>query len=185
MSWTARSGRAGQAARKLVITDSQAFARPSGGDTPEDMPLTSFSILMARYKGILADGRAGRRRAGQASGRGHAFSSAEGCTHHRQCEDIGTVKLPELAAAVHRRRPATIDFTSGGEFPEDLSPYALVIHCGGCMLNEREMQSPHRVTAADCSACPSPTTASPSPQMHGILARSLGPFPHLAALLTP
>ena len=121
----------------LVITDSQAF-REVSGIVPEDIPLTSFSILMARYKGFLDTAVAGSAAVDRLRGRGPVLM-AEGCTHHRQCNDIGTVKLPRWLRA-HTGRDTVIETCSGREFPEDLTPYRLVIHCGGCMLTERVVQ---------------------------------------------
>ena len=122
---------------KLVITDSQAFQTVSAA-TPEEIPLTSFSILFARYKGSLETAVRGAA-ALSALQDGDRILIAEGCTHHKQCDDIGSVKLPRWINQFTGKMPA-YDFTNGREFPEDLSPYRLVVHCGGCMLNEREMQ---------------------------------------------
>ena len=165
---------------KLVITDSQAF-QAVNRDTPEDILLTSFSILFARYKGNLAEAVRGAAMLDKLQN-GDSVLISEGCTHHRQCGDIGTEKLPNW---LKQYTGCDLDyhFTSGREFPQDLSPYALVIHCGGCMLNEREMQSRIR-HSLDCHV-PITNYGIAIAQMHGILARSLGPFPHLAALLTP
>lgn len=157
----------------LVITDSQAFGRVSK-DTPEDILLTSFSILFARYKGDLAtlvDGASALDRLKD----GDTVLISEGCTHHRQCGDIGTVKLPNWLKKHTAGKNISYEFTSGTEFPEDLSKYALVIHCGGCMLNEREMKSRIR----HCGDCGVPVTnyGTAIAHMHGILKRSLEPFP--------
>lgn len=122
---------------RLVITDSQVFKQVSK-DTPEDTPLTSFSILMARRKGFLRVATEGVLALNQIKD-GDRILIAEGCTHHRQCEDIGTVKLPNWIRGFAKAEPE-FQFCSGTEFPEDLSAYKLVIHCGGCMLNEREMR---------------------------------------------
>ena len=122
---------------KVVITDSQAFAMVSK-IVPEDVPLTSFSILMARYKGFLETAYRGVHAIDELSD-GDTVLIAEGCTHHRQCGDIGTVKIPRWLAA-HTGKKIEIKTCSGSEFPEDLTPYAAVIHCGGCMLSEREVQ---------------------------------------------
>lgn len=122
---------------KLVITDSQVFGKVNQ-IVPESVPLTSFSILMARYKGdlpLLAEGAAAVEQLGD----GDKVLICEGCTHHRQCEDIGTVKLPNLIRR-HTKAEPEFSFTSGTEFPTDLSSYRLVVHCGGCMLNRREMR---------------------------------------------
>ena len=157
---------------RMVITDSQAFAQVDR-DTPKDIPLTSFSILMARYKGFLEDAVRGVAAIDRLQD-GDRVLIAEGCTHHRQCEDIGTVKLPRWITE-YTGKQVNFAFTSGGEFPQDLSPYALVVHCGGCMLNEREMQSRGKKAAA----CGVPFTnyGIAIAQLHGILRRSLEPFP--------
>ena len=156
---------------RLVVTDSQAFERASAL-VPETVPLTSFSILFARYKGQL-DALAAGARALAALQDGDRVLISEGCTHHRQCNDIGTVKLPGWVRAYTGRQP-TFSFTSGGEFPEDLSGYALVIHCGGCMLNEAAMQ--HRISVAEAAGVPIVNYGVAIAQMHGVLARSLAPF---------
>ena len=122
---------------KVVITDSQAFAAVSK-IVPEDVPLTSFSILMARYKGFLETAYRGVHAIDELC-EGDTVLIAEGCTHHRQCGDIGTVKIPRWLAA-HTGKKINIKTCSGTEFPEDLTPYSAVIHCGGCMLSEREVQ---------------------------------------------
>ena len=122
---------------KLVVTDSQAFGAVKDL-VPESIPLTSFSILFARYKGILETAVDGVRHIADLRD-GDTVLISEGCTHHRQCEDIGTVKLPRWLGEMTGRE-LIFAFTSGREFPEDLSPYALIVHCGGCMLNEREMR---------------------------------------------
>lgn len=163
---------------KLVITDSQAFGRVSK-DTPEDILLTSFSILFARYKGnlrIVVEGATQLNRLQD----GDTVLISEGCTHHRQCGDIGTVKLPNWIKS-YTKKDIRFDFTSGSEFPEDLSKYALIIHCGGCMLNEREMQYRLR-HAADCGV-PITNYGIAIAQIHGILKRSLMPFPEILQLL--
>ena len=120
----------------LVITDSQAFGKVSA-DTPDDIRLTSFSILMARHKGLLESAVRGVTAIDRLKD-GDTVLIAEGCTHHRQCEDIGTVKIPRWLKS-YTNRDIHIETASGRDFPEDLSPYALVIHCGGCMLNAREV----------------------------------------------
>ena len=120
----------------LVVTDSQAFAVVRD-IVPQDIPLTSFSILMARYKGFLRTAAAGVA-AVESLHDGDCVLMAEGCTHHRQCNDIGTVKIPRWLRA-HTGADLTIETCSGREFPEDLSPYALVVHCGGCMITERDV----------------------------------------------
>lgn len=156
---------------RLVITDSQAFGRVSK-DTPRELLLTSFSILFARYKGDLATLVGGADALDHLSD-GDTILISEGCTHHRQCGDIGTVKLPNWIKK-HTGKQLQFAFTSGTEFPEDLSAYALVIHCGGCMLNEREMKSRIR----QCQDCGVPITnyGTAIAHMHGILKRSLEVF---------
>ncbi len=161
-------------APKMVITDSQAFGRVSR-DVPRDIPLTSFSILMARYKGDLAEAVRGAAKLDDLQD-GDVVLISEGCTHHRQCEDIGTVKMPNWIRK-HTGKEITFEFTSGGEFPEDLSKYALVVHCGGCMLNEREMKSRIR-HSLDCDV-PITNYGIAIAHMHGILARSIEPFPDI------
>lgn len=160
---------------KMVITDSQAFGRVSH-DVPRDIPLTSFSILMARYKGDLAEAVRGAAKLDDLQD-GDIVLISEGCTHHRQCEDIGTVKMPNWIRK-HTGKEITFEFTSGGEFPEDLSKYALVVHCGGCMLNEREMKSRIR-HSLDCDV-PITNYGIAIAHMHGILTRSIEPFPDIA-----
>ncbi|MBQ9718127.1 MAG: [Clostridia bacterium] len=159
---------------KMVITDSQAFGRVSR-DVPRNIPLTSFSILMARYKGDLAEAVRGAAKLDDLQD-GDVVLISEGCTHHRQCEDIGTVKMPNWIRK-HTGKEITFEFTSGGEFPEDLSKYALVVHCGGCMLNEREMKSRIR-HSLDCDV-PITNYGIAIAHMHGILARSIEPFPDI------
>jgi len=159
---------------KMVITDSQAFGRVSR-DVPRGVPLTSFSILMARYKGDLAEAVRGAAKLDGLRD-GDTVLISEGCTHHRQCEDIGTVKMPNWIRK-HTGKEITFEFTSGGEFPEDLSKYALVVHCGGCMLNEREMKSRIR-HSLDCGV-PITNYGIAIAHMHGILARSVEPFPDI------
>ncbi len=156
---------------RLVITDSQAFGKVSPL-VPSTIPLTSFSILFARYKGQLATLAAGAKALSQLKDGDHVLIS-EGCTHHRQCNDIGTVKIPGW---VRNYTKKTLDFafTSGSEFPEDLSGYDLVIHCGGCMLNEAAMQ--HRIAVANAAGVPMVNYGVAIAQMHGILQRSLEPF---------
>lgn len=163
---------------RLVITDSQAFGVVSK-IVPESVMLTSFSILFARYKGDLATVIGGAAMLDRLQD-GDKVLISEGCTHHRQCQDIGTVKLPGW---INGYTGKTLDysFTSGTEFPDDLSKYALVVHCGGCMLNEREMKS----RLAHCTEQGVPVTnyGIAIAQMHGILKRSLTPFPDLLGLL--
>ena len=162
----------------LVITDSQAFGKVSK-DVPDDIRLTSFSILFARYKGDLAKAVQGAAMLDKLQD-GDTVLISEGCTHHRQCEDIGTVKLPNWVKN-HTGKRLNFEFTSGGEFPEDLSKYALIIHCGGCMLNEREMKS--RVRRASDSGVPITNYGIAIAHMHGILRRSLAPFPEILSEL--
>lgn len=163
---------------KLVITDSQAFGKLNK-IVPKEIPLTSFSILFARYKGDLKTVVQG---AAALSGLkdGDRVLISEGCTHHRQCGDIGTVKLPNWVKQYTGKQLA-FDFTSGGEFPKDLSPYALVIHCGGCMLNEREMQS--RLSYAGQCGVPMTNYGTAIAQVHGILRRSVELFADVAKKL--
>ena len=153
---------------KLVITDSQVFKQVSKA-TPDNIPLTSFSILMARKKGFLKIASEGVR-ALDAIGNGDKILIAEGCTHHRQCEDIGTVKLPAWIQKYTQAEPEFV-FCSGTEFPEDLSAYKLVIHCGGCMLNEREMQ--YRMQLAKEQKIPFTNYGIAIAHMNQILERSL------------
>lgn len=157
---------------RLVITDSQAFGRVSR-DVPADIPLTSFSILFARYKGELAELIKGAAVLSELRD-GDRVLISEGCTHHRQCGDIGTVKLPRWLEEFTNARPE-FSFTSGGEFPEDLSGFALVVHCGGCMLNEKEMR--RRAEAARNAGVPLVNYGIAIAHIHGILRRSLELFP--------
>jgi len=162
----------------LVITDSQAFEQVSK-DTPLDIPLTSFSILMARFKGQLADAVRGVTALNRLRD-GDTVLISEGCTHHRQCTDIGTVKMPRWLAEFTGKK-LNIVTSSGGEFPEDLSPYAMVIHCGGCMLNEREMR--YRMKCAVDQGIPMTNYGIAIAYMKGILARSVEILPEVHALL--
>lgn len=155
----------------LVITDSQAFGAVSK-IVPPHIPLTSFSILFARYKGnlnILANGAMELDFLKD----GDKVLISEGCTHHRQCNDIGTVKLPGWIKK-HSGKELVFEFTSGGEFPEELSGYALIVHCGGCMLNEREMQ--YRLRQAADAGVPITNYGMAIAYMNGILKRSLEPL---------
>lgn len=161
---------------KLVVTDSQAFAQVAA-IVDADVPLTSFSILMARYKGSLHDYLAGARTIAALRDDDRVLIS-EGCTHHRQCEDIGTVKMPRWIRAACGAEPA-FDFTSGGTFPDDVTPYALVVHCGGCMLNDREMA--HRVESCRRDGVPIVNYGMAIAQMNGILPRVLVPFSRTSA----
>ena len=159
---------------RLVITDSQAFGQVSRA-VPEDIELTSFSILFARYKGQLEQMVRGAAALDHLKD-GDTVLISEGCTHHRQCGDIGTEKLPRWLAR-YTGKALNLRFTSGTEFPEDLSGISLVIHCGGCMLNEREMQS--RLASCLRQGVPVTNYGTAIAQMHGILRRSLSPFPEL------
>ena len=163
---------------RLVITDSQAFGRVSK-ETPGDILLTSFSILMARYKGFLDTAVKGAAKLERLKD-GDRILVAEGCTHHRQCEDIGTVKLPGWLRK-YTGKELVFESSSGRSFPEDLSPYALVLHCGGCMLNEREML--YRMKCAEDQGVAFTNYGIAIAQVHGILKRSLSLFPELAAML--
>ena len=163
---------------RMVITDSQAFGEVSKL-VPPDVPLTSFSILFVRYKGDLVAAAKGAAMLDRLQD-GDKVLISEGCTHHRQCGDIGTVKLPRMVKK-HTGKDITFDFTSGGTFPDDLSGYALVIHCGACMLNEREMRS--RAARADNAAVPMTNYGIALAHMNGILRRSLAPFPDALAAL--
>ncbi len=156
---------------RLVITDSQIFGRVSK-EVPADIQLTSFSILMARYKGDLEPNVKGARALEQLQD-GDTVLISEGCTHHRQCEDIGTVKLPRWIRE-HTGKDLQFAFTSGTEFPLDLSPYKLIVHCGGCMLNEREMK--YRLKCAEDQGIPMTNYGICIAYINGILERSLVPF---------
>jgi [FeFe] hydrogenase H-cluster maturation GTPase HydF len=159
---------------KIVITDSQVFARVAAV-TPDDVFLTSFSILFARFKGNLAAAVEGARALDELSD-GDAILIAEGCTHHRQCDDIGTVKLPRWIRE-YTKKDFNFVFTSGTEFPPDLSRFKLIIHCGACMLNEREMR--HRQKVAGLQAVPMTNYGVIISHMQGILSRSIRVFPSL------
>jgi len=155
----------------LVITDSQAFAEVAKA-TPAEIPLTSFSILFARYRGdlgIMTDGVCSLDTLKD----GDTVLIAEGCTHHRQCDDIGTVKLPRMLKK-HTGKNIRFEFVSGTEFPEDLTPYKTVIHCGGCMLNPREVQA--RLQEAKNRQVPITNYGIAIAHMKGILNRSLAPL---------
>ena len=153
---------------KLVITDSQVFKRVAE-DTPEDIPLTSFSILMARYKGVLEAATAGAAALDTIKD-GDKILISEACTHHRQCDDIATIKLPKLIAK-HTSSSPVYEFSSGGEFPDDLSGFKLIIHCGGCMVNSKEMQYRNQ-SAADANV-PITNFGVAISHMNGILDRCL------------
>ena len=163
---------------RLVITDSQAFGRVAK-DVPDDIPLTSFSILFARYKGDLPSLVRGAVALSTLKD-GDKVVIAEGCTHHRQCGDIGSVKIPRWVEQFSGAKPI-YTFTSGGEFPHDLSDYKLIIHCGGCMLNEKEMA--HRMEIAERAGVPMVNYGVAIAHIHGILKKSLAPFPDVAAML--
>lgn len=163
---------------KLVITDSQAFGKVSA-ETPEDILLTSFSILFARYKGTLETAVRGAKALDSIKD-GDKILISEGCTHHRQCGDIGTVKLPSWVKK-HTGKDVAFEFTSGTEFPDDLSGYAAVIHCGGCMLNEREMK--YRYACAEEQGVPITNYGIAIAHMHGILKRSVEPFEEIRKIL--
>ncbi len=155
----------------LVITDSQAFEQVAN-IVPEDIPLTSFSILFARYKGSLRSVVDGARTLDLLEN-GDTILISEGCTHHRQCEDIGTVKLPNWIRK-HTGKELNFEFTSGTEFPLDLQKYRLIIHCGGCTLNEREMR--YRQKCAEDAAVPMTNYGTAIAYMKGILERSIAVF---------
>ena len=163
---------------KLVVTDSQAFARVSKA-VPENITLTSFSILFARYKGELETQLKGIAALSSIED-GDRILIAEGCTHHRQCGDIGTCKMPEWIRNYTGKKPV-FEFTSGTEFPDDVSSYKMVIHCGGCMLNEREMK--YRIACCQDQGVPITNYGILIAQVTGILKRSLGPFPEMQKLI--
>ena len=158
----------------LVITDSQVFAKVSA-DTPRDIPLTSFSILFARYKGNLTTVVNGARTLDTLED-GDTILISEGCTHHRQCDDIGTVKLPRWIQN-HTGKHLNFEFTSGTEFPLELGKYKLIVHCGGCTLNEREMK--YRIKCAEDAGIPMTNYGTAIAYMQGILERSIEIFPFL------
>lgn len=162
----------------MVITDSQVFAQVNAM-TPADIPLTSFSILMARYKGFLSDAVRGISAIETLHNKDKVLI-CEGCTHHRQCEDIGTVKIPRWLQQ-HTGKELELIHTSGKDFPEDLSPYRLVIHCGGCMLNEREIA--YRQKCAADAEVPFTNYGIAIAYMTGILKRSIEIFPALHELI--
>ena len=162
----------------LVITDSQVFASVSA-DVPEEIPLTSFSILMARYKGYLETAVKGVSAVETLRDEDKVLIS-EGCTHHRQCDDIGSVKIPRWLRK-YTGKNLQIELSAGREFPEDLSPYSLVIHCGGCMLNEREVR--YRMKCAVDQKIPFTNYGITIAYMQGILKRSVGIFPDLAVMI--
>lgn len=163
---------------RMVITDSQAFGRVAK-DVPENVPLTSFSILMARHKGDLMSLVQGAAELSRLQD-GDRVLISEGCTHHRQCNDIGTVKLPGWIELFSGVKPA-FTFTSGSDFPDDLSGVRLIVHCGGCMLNEAAMK--HRMAAADGAGVPIVNYGVAIARMNGVLVRSLQLFPDALKLL--
>lgn len=162
----------------MVITDSQVFAKVSA-NTPRQIPLTSFSILFARYKGdleIVVQGAAAIEKLQD----GDQVLISEGCTHHRQCDDIGSVKIPRWLKE-HTKKQLQIQFSSGTEFPEDLSGYKLIVHCGGCMLNQREVK--YRFKCAKDQGVPITNYGIAIAYMQGILRRSVELFPQALACL--
>ena len=163
---------------KLVITDSQVFKKVAA-ETPADILLTSFSILFARYKGNLQTAVQGVTALENLED-GDKILVGEGCTHHRQCDDIGTVKLPRWIKEYTGKNPEFI-FTSGTEFPLDLSPYKMIIHCGACMLNEREMQ--YRIKCVVDQNIPFTNYGITIAYINGILKRTVEPFPQIYKLL--
>ena len=163
---------------KMVITDSQAFKKVSE-DTPPDILLTSFSILFARYKGNLELVLSGVKAIDRLQD-GDTVLISEGCTHHRQCDDIGTVKLPRWLQK-YTGKKLNFEYSSGTEFPENISKYKMVIHCGGCMLNEREMK--YRLKYAQDEGIPITNYGTAIAYMNGILERSVEIFPDAAKLL--
>ena len=162
----------------LVITDSQVFGKVDR-IVPPDVPLTSFSILMARYKGLLDDAVRGVAAINSLKD-GDRVLIAEGCTHHRQCGDIGTVKIPKWLNEFTGNE-LVFETASGTGYPDDLTPYALVVHCGGCMLNEREVK--HRASRTTAQGVPITNYGPMIAYVHGILKRSLSIFPELAETL--
>lgn len=162
----------------LVITDSQVFGKVDR-IVPPDVPLTSFSILMARYKGLLDDAVMGVAAINGLKD-GDKVLIAEGCTHHRQCGDIGTVKIPKWLSEFTGKK-LVFETASGTGYPDDLTPYALVVHCGGCMLNEREVK--HRAAKTTAQGVPITNYGTMIAYVHGILKRSLSIFPELAETL--
>ncbi len=170
----------GQLGKKpaLVITDSQAFGQVSR-DVPEDILLTSFSILFARYKGNLESAVKGVTALDRLED-GDTILISEGCTHHRQCDDIGTVKIPKWIRE-YTGKEIRIETTSGTEFPDELGKYRLIVHCGGCMLNEREMK--YRLSCAQDQGVPMTNYGILIAYVKGILKRSVEVFPEIASLL--
>ena len=163
---------------KIVVTDSQAFGKVKN-DVPEDILLTSFSILFARYKGDLAE-QIKAVKAIDSLKDGDYVLISEGCSHHRQCDDIGTVKIPRWLKE-HSGKKINYEFSSGTEFPRDLSKYKAVIHCGGCTLNEKEMKQ--RIAVAKEQNVPITNYGIFIAYTQGILKRSLQAFPEIAKIL--
>ncbi len=163
---------------RLVVTDSQAFAQVSK-ITPTTIPLTSFSILFARYKGTLEPSVKGVA-ALDTLEHGDTVLICEGCTHHRQCDDIGSVKLPRWIGE-YTGKKLNFAFTSGTEFSDELGQYKMIVHCGGCMLNAREMK--YRMSCALDQGTPMTNYGILIAQLKGILKRSVAVFPQIAALL--
>ena len=159
---------------KMVVTDSQAFSKVKE-IVSENIILTSFSILYARYKGVIETTCKGAASIEKLND-GDIVLISEGCTHHRQCKDIGTVKLPEWIKK-HTGKQLQFEFTSGGEFMDDLSKYSLIVHCGGCMLNEREVR--YRQKCAEDAETPFTNYGIIIAYMNGVLERSLQAFPEL------
>ena len=163
---------------RLVVTDSQVFSRVAK-IVPEDIELTSFSILMARYKGALVNSINGVKALDSIQDDDIVLIS-EGCTHHRQCDDIGTVKLPNWIRNHTKAEPKFV-FTSGNEFPIDLHNYKMIIHCGGCMLNEREIM--YRNKCAHLQNIPMTNYGIAIAYLNGILKRTIAPFPEVRDIL--
>ena len=163
---------------RVVVTDSQAFEK-ADKSTPKDIYLTSFSILMARFKGFLETAVKGANAISKLKD-GDRVLIAEGCTHHRQCEDIGSVKIPKWLGE-YTNKDLEISLVSGTEYPEDLSPYSLVIHCGGCMLNTREMQ--YRMAHTIEQGVPFTNYGTTIAYLHGILERSIEFIPEVNGIL--
>ncbi len=163
---------------RLVITDSQVFSKVAK-IVPEDIELTSFSILMARYKGALVNSINGVKALDSIQDDDIVLIS-EGCTHHRQCDDIGTVKLPNWIHNHTKAEPKFV-FTSGNEFPLDLHNYKMIIHCGGCMLNEREIM--YRNKCAHLQNIPMTNYGIAIAYLNGILKRTISPFPEVRDIL--
>ena len=163
---------------RLVITDSQAFEKVAA-DTPEDILLTSFSILFARYKGNLQTAVAGVTALDKLQD-GDKILISEGCTHHRQCDDIGTVKIPRWIRE-YTGKDIRFETSSGTQFPDELGEYSLIVHCGGCMLNEREMK--YRLSCAADQGVPMTNYGILIAYVKGILERSVELFPEIHRLL--